>query len=46
MYYVAEMVIGKPVSEGIQIIGQQIGLVLLLGLMSIALFNDISRLLG
>ena len=46
MYYVAEMVIGKPVSEGIQIIGQQIGLVLLLGLMSIALFNDISRLIG
>jgi len=46
MYYIAEMVIGKPVSEGTQIIGQQIGLVLLLGLMSIALFNDISRLLG
>jgi regulator of sigma E protease len=46
MYYLAEMVIGKPVSEGTQIIGQQIGLVLLLGLMSIALFNDISRLLG
>lgn len=46
MYYIAEIIIGKPVSEGTQIIGQQIGLVLLLGLMSIALFNDISRLLG
>ena len=46
MFYFVEMVIGKPVSEGAQIIGQQIGLVLLLGLMSIALFNDISRLLG
>ena len=46
MYYVIEMLIGKPVSEGTQIIGQQIGLVLLLGLMSIALFNDISRLLS
>lgn len=46
MYYLIEMVIGRPVSEGIQIVGQQIGLVLLLGLMSIALFNDISRILG
>ncbi len=46
MYYLIELVIGKPVSEAIQIAGQQIGLVLLLGLMSIAIFNDITRLLG
>jgi regulator of sigma E protease len=46
MYYLIELVIGKPVSEAMQIVGQQIGLVLLLGLMSIALFNDISRLIG
>jgi regulator of sigma E protease len=46
MYYLVEFVIGKPVSEGIQILGQQIGLVLLLGLMSIAIFNDITRLIG
>ncbi len=46
MYYLIELVIGKPVSEAIQIVGQQVGLVLLLGLMSIALFNDITRLLG
>ena len=46
MYYLIELVIGKPVSEGMQIVGQQIGLVLLLGLMSIALFNDISRIIG
>jgi len=46
MYYLIELVIGKPVSEAMQIVGQQVGLVLLLGLMSIAIFNDITRLLG
>jgi regulator of sigma E protease len=46
MYYFIEMIIGKPVSEAMQIVGQQVGLVLLLGLMSIAIFNDIARLLG
>jgi regulator of sigma E protease len=46
MYYLVELVIGKPVSETTQILGQQVGLVLLLGLMSIAIFNDITRLLG
>jgi regulator of sigma E protease len=46
MYYLIELVTGKPVSEAIQILGQQVGLVLLLGLMSIAIFNDITRLFG
>lgn len=46
MYYLIELVIGKPVPESMQIFGQQIGVVLLLGLMSIAVFNDITRLLG
>ncbi|HIF51788.1 MAG TPA: RIP metalloprotease RseP [Thiotrichaceae bacterium] len=46
MYYLVELVIGKPVSEAMQILGQQVGLVLLLGLMSIAIFNDITRLFG
>lgn len=46
MYYLIELIIGKQVTEETQIIGQQIGLVLLLGLMSIAFYNDISRLLG
>ncbi len=46
MFYLVELVIGKPVSEAIQILGQQVGLVLLLGLMSIAIFNDITRLIG
>ncbi|MCZ6804667.1 MAG: RIP metalloprotease RseP [Proteobacteria bacterium] len=46
MYYLIELVVGKPVSETTQILGQQIGLVLLLGLMSVAFYNDIIRLLG
>ena len=45
VYYIIEFVTGKPVSDSIQIVGQQIGLVLLLGLMGIALYNDFSRLL-
>lgn len=46
MYYLIESVIGKPVSEATQILGQQIGIVLLLGLMSVAFYNDIVRLFG
>jgi len=46
MYYLIESVIGKPVSEAAQILGQQIGIVLLIGLMSVAFYNDIVRLLG
>ena len=46
VYYVIEFVTGKPVSDSIQITGQQIGLFLLLGLMGLALYNDFVRLLG
>jgi len=46
MYYLIEGVKGSPVSESFQIIGQQVGLVLLLGLMGIAFYNDILRVLG
>ncbi|MEQ8428212.1 MAG: RIP metalloprotease RseP [Gammaproteobacteria bacterium] len=46
VYYVIEFMIGKPVSESIQVWGQQMGLVLLLSLMSLAFYNDIIRLLG
>ena len=46
VYYVIEFITGKPVSDSIQITGQQIGLVLLLGLMGLALYNDFVRLLG
>lgn len=43
-YYLVEIVTGKPVSEKIQEIGFKFGTLALLGLMSIALFNDFSRL--
>jgi len=44
LYYFVELVTGKPVSDRIQMAGLKIGLVLLLSLMSVALFNDIMRL--
>lgn len=43
-YYLIELVTGKPVPENIQSIGFKFGTLALLGLMSIALFNDLSRL--
>ncbi|MBA6231528.1 MULTISPECIES: sigma E protease regulator RseP [unclassified Colwellia] len=43
-YYLVEIVTGKPVPEKIQEIGFKFGTLALLGLMSIALFNDFSRL--
>ena len=45
MYYLAEVVKGSPVSEQTQIVGQYIGLVMVFGLMSLAIFNDILRLI-
>ena len=45
LYYLIEFISRKPVSETAQIVGQQIGLVILLGLMGLALYNDIMRLL-
>jgi regulator of sigma E protease len=46
MYYVAEVLTGRPVSERAMEIGGRIGMTLLLLLMSFALFNDLQRLLG
>jgi regulator of sigma E protease len=46
MYYVLEIVRGRPVSERALEIGQQVGLFLLLTLMAFAFYNDISRLLS
>jgi regulator of sigma E protease len=46
MYYVAEALTGRPVSERTMEIGSRIGMALLLLLMSFALFNDLRRLLG
>lgn len=44
LYYLIEIVKGSPVSEAIESAGQRIGLVLLMMLMSIAIYNDILRL--
>ncbi|HQT32324.1 MAG TPA: RIP metalloprotease RseP [Thiobacillus sp.] len=46
MYYVAEVLTGRPVSERTMEIGGRVGMTLLLLLMSFALFNDFQRLLG
>jgi regulator of sigma E protease len=43
-YQIAEIVKGSPVSEKAQLIGQQVGIALLLLLMSVAFYNDILRL--
>lgn len=46
LYYLIECVIGKEVPESIQVMGQQVGLTILLGLMSVAFYNDITRIFG
>jgi regulator of sigma E protease len=46
VYQLAEWMRGAPLSERVQALGQQIGIVLLLMLMSVALFNDFARQLG
>jgi regulator of sigma E protease len=44
LFCAAEAATGRPVSERVQILGTQIGLFLVAGLMVLALYNDISRL--
>ncbi|MGI9228382.1 MAG: RIP metalloprotease RseP [Gammaproteobacteria bacterium] len=44
-YYLVEAIKGSPVSDGVQALGQRLGLLALLGLMSLAIYNDILRLL-
>lgn len=46
MYYTAELIKGRPLSESTQRLGERIGVILLFGLMLFALFNDLSRLFG
>jgi len=45
LYYAFEAIRGKPLSEEIQAWGQQIGIILLVGLMILAFYNDITRIL-
>jgi regulator of sigma E protease len=44
VYQLAELVKGRPLSDRAQAVGQQIGILLLLVLMSFAFYNDLSRL--
>ena len=44
LYNLIEWLKGSPLSERGQIVGQTIGLLMIAGLMSIAIFNDILRL--
>ena len=44
MYYMVELLIGRPVPLKVQMIGYQVGLLLIVGVMVLAIFNDISRL--
>lgn len=46
LFYFFEAVAGKPLSERWMQYGQQLGLLLLLGLMSLAFYNDIFRLMN
>ena len=45
VYYIFEMLTGKPVPEKFQLIAQQFGILVLFGIMGIAFYNDFARLL-
>ncbi len=44
MYYCVELAKGSPVSERTEAIGQQIGIAAIIGLMTLAFYNDLVRL--
>jgi regulator of sigma E protease len=46
VFYLVEVVQGKPVPDKIMEIGQLIGLALLVPVMLLALFNDLMRIYG
>ena len=45
VYYILEMLTGRPVSEKVQLVAQQFGILILFGIMIIAFYNDFARLL-
>ena len=45
MYYIAEIVRGRPLSDRAMEIGQQVGMFLLFSLMALAIYNDLHRLI-
>ncbi|MBT5031182.1 MAG: RIP metalloprotease RseP [Proteobacteria bacterium] len=46
LFYFGEVITRRPTSERVMAMGQQLGLGLLLGLMCLAFYNDIFRLIG
>lgn len=44
LFYTVELLAGRPVPEKIQVLGYQLGLFVVLGVMMLALYNDIARL--
>lgn len=46
VYYGLEAIKGRPLSDRFMQLSQRVGLVAIVGLMVVALFNDLSRLLG
>ncbi|MCV6638121.1 RIP metalloprotease RseP [Candidatus Albibeggiatoa sp. nov. NOAA] len=46
LMYLIEWIKGSPVTDNMQYVMQQVGFALLLGLMFLAIFNDIGRLFG
>ena len=46
LYYAVEFFRGRPVSDTFRYMGQRLGIALLVGLMGLALYNDLARLLG
>ncbi|TFH49982.1 MAG: RIP metalloprotease RseP, partial [Lysobacterales bacterium] len=46
LYYLIESIIGRPVSEEAQFLGQRLGIAMLVGLMGLAFYNDLARIFG
>ena len=46
VYFAVEAVKGSPPSEQAQYLAQHVGIILLVGLMGLAFYNDIAKLLG
>ena len=45
LYYIAELIKGSPVSERVQEVGFQFGLLLIVSVMMLAFYNDVMRLM-
>ena len=44
LYYAVEALLGRPIPERLQYLGLQVGMVLLVGIMLLAFYNDLLRL--